>query len=96
MNHIQNTIAERLTHSEPDCFYLRATFLPSLCNSITCLPIVLESCSNPQKMQEVLEFALKKKLENFEFQFFCSVICCHKSDDQSTATSTVQQNNGTD
>jgi len=32
----------------------------SFCNSKTCLPIALESCSNTQKMWHVFHIALKK------------------------------------
>jgi len=31
-----------------------STFLSSLYNTITCLPIALESCSKTQKMQQVI------------------------------------------
>jgi len=39
--------------------------------AITGQPIALESCSNPQKLQKVLQFRLKKWLERFRFKLSC-------------------------
>jgi len=44
-------------------------------NSITPQPIALESCSSPQKTQQVFESVMKKKFK-FGFQIFCE--WCHK------------------
>jgi len=55
-----NTFATRwIAHGNIHCYrvvYLktaRATVLAELCNSITCQRIELESCSNPQQIQQV-------------------------------------------
>jgi len=40
--------------------HVQQTFSSHFCNSITRQVIELVSCSNPQKMQQVLQFALKK------------------------------------
>jgi len=60
---------------EPAWFYLKDLHEPlerlSLCNSITPLLIVLESCSNPRKMLQVLESAIKN-ICGFGFCFFVS------------------------
>jgi len=46
-----------------------ATMCVPLCNSVTRQAIELESCSNPQKMRQVFQFAFKK-LESFGFGVF--------------------------
>jgi len=43
-----------------------------LCNSITHQSIVLESCSNPEETQQVLELAMRKIFLVLGFRFFLS------------------------
>jgi len=50
------------------------TIFPPLCISTTRQMIVLESCSNAQKMRQVFESAMKTNF--FRFLFFCE--WCHK------------------
>jgi len=66
-----------LTLLLPGDFCFKSYKWASLCNSITHQVIELESCSNPQKMRQVLLFALKK-FGSFRFQFFCEWL--HKWD----------------
>jgi len=45
-------------------------FFAKLYTTITCQPIELESCPNPLKMQEVLQFIFIKNWKSFDFRFF--------------------------
>jgi len=66
-----------LTHQLPVTTYLcfkiglKSAVFGCLTNSIVPLPIVLESCSNPQKTLQVFESAMKKKFFGFGFHVFC-------------------------
>jgi len=44
----------------PSGFSPKSRIFAPLCNSITRQSIVLESCSNPEKAQQVFQFAMKK------------------------------------